>query len=186
MDDNWRKTINFSITSIRTSKTLRPPTYVSTALAAVGRWLSGPLPLPIGVLQALNVLVSWVIIAGLFAVMFKVLPNTDVHWRDVWVGAGVTSFLFSIGKSLLSVYIAKAAVGSSYGSAGAVMVLLLWVYYSGLIVYFGAEFTKVYADEYGSPVAPRRFAQPHGGAGPVGGGLTETQVMLDYCARPNQ
>ena len=78
------------------------------------------------------------------------MPNTKVEWRDVWVGAIVTSILFNLGKLGLGLYIGKSAVTSSYGAAGAILVLLLWVYYSGLIFYFGAEFTKTYADQYGS------------------------------------
>jgi membrane protein len=73
-----------------------------------------------------------------------------VEWHDVWVGAAVTSFLFYLGKLGLGLYLGKGTVGSSYGAAGSILVLLLWVYYSGLIFYFGAEFTKIYADRYGS------------------------------------
>jgi membrane protein len=82
--------------------------------------------------------------------MYRILPNTKVEWRDVWVGAAVTSFLFAVGKLGLGIYIGKGAIGSSYGAAGSILVLLLWVYYSGLIFYFGAEFTKAYADRCGS------------------------------------
>jgi membrane protein len=78
--------------------------------------------------------------------MYRFLPNTKIEWHDVWFGAIVTSVLFNLGKLGLGLYIGKSAVGSSYGAAGAVLVLLLWVYYSGLIFYFGAEFTKAYAE----------------------------------------
>jgi membrane protein len=92
----------------------------------------------------------------MFAAIYRFLPSTEVEWRDVWVGAAVTSFLFNLGKLGLGIYIGKSAVGSSYGAAGSVLVLLLWVYYSGLIFYFGAEFTKVYADRYGSRKADKK------------------------------
>jgi membrane protein len=85
--------------------------------------------------------------------MFRFLPNTRIDWRDVWIGAGVTSLLFNFGKIALGLYIGKSAVATSYGAAGSILVLLLWVYYSGLIFYFGAEFTKAYADRYGSRAA---------------------------------
>jgi membrane protein len=77
--------------------------------------------------------------------MYRFLPNTKIEWRDVWIGAAVTSLLFNIGKIALGLYIGKSVIASSYGAAGSILVLLLWVYYSGLIFYFGAEFTKVYA-----------------------------------------
>jgi membrane protein len=86
----------------------------------------------------------------MFAAIYRFLPNTRIEWRDVWVGAAVTSFLFNVGKLGLGLYLGKSAVASSYGAAGAILILLLWVYYSGLIFYFGAEFTKLYADRYGS------------------------------------
>jgi membrane protein len=82
--------------------------------------------------------------------MYRFLPNATVEWRDVWVGAIITSLLFNLAKLGLGLYLGKGALGSSYGAAGSILVLLLWIYYSGLIFYFGAEFTKVYADRYGS------------------------------------
>jgi membrane protein len=82
--------------------------------------------------------------------MYRFLPNTTFEWRDVWVGAMITSVLFNFGKLGLCPYIGKGAIGSSYGAVGSILVLLLWIYYSGLIFYFGAEFTKVYAEQYGS------------------------------------
>jgi hypothetical protein len=84
------------------------------------------------------------------------LQHFQVEWRDVWVGAAVTSFLFYLGKLGLGLYIGKGAIGSSYGAAGSILVLLLWGYYSGLIFYFGAEFTKTYADRYGSRKRAKR------------------------------
>jgi membrane protein len=123
---------------------------LSAALASVGKFLSGLLPAPEIILHGIDFIVSASFIAVLFAAMYRFLPNTKVRWRDVWVGAVVTSILFNLGKIGLGLYIGKSAVASSYGAAGAILVILLWVYYSGLIFYFGAEFTKTYADGYGS------------------------------------
>jgi membrane protein len=93
--------------------------------------------------------------------MYRFLPNTRIEWRDVWFGAIVTSVLFDLGKLGLGLYLGKSAVSSSYGAAGSVLILLLWVYYSGLIFYFGAEFTKVYRDRLGSrKVKKRSSAEP--------------------------
>jgi len=116
----------------------------------LGKYLGSLLPAPEFLLHTADFALSVGIIAVLFAAMYKVLPNTKVEWRDVWVGSVITSFLFAIGKLGLGFYIGKSAVGSSYGAAGSILVLLLWIYYSGLIFYFGAEFTKTYADRYGS------------------------------------
>lgn len=123
---------------------------LSAALASIGKFFSGLLPASEIILHGVDFILSVGIIAVLFAAMYRFLPNTTVQWRDVWVGAAVTSLLFNLGKLGLGLYIGKSAVASSYGAAGAILVLLLWVYYSGLIFYFGAEFTKTYADRYGS------------------------------------
>jgi membrane protein len=137
---------------------------LNAALASFGQLLSGSLPGSEIVLQGFEFALSTAIITVLFAAMYRLLPNTRIEWRDVWVGAAVTSLLFNLGKLGLGLYIGESAVASSYGAAGAILVLLLWVYYSGLIFYFGAEFTKVYADWYGSRLKAkpiiRRAAQP--------------------------
>jgi len=121
---------------------------LSAAVSAVGKFLGGLLPAPEFLLHIADFVLSVGIVAVLFAAIYRFLPNTKVEWRDAWVGASVTSFLFNIGKVLLGLY--TGTVSSSYGAAGSILVLLLWVYYSGLIFYFGAEFSKVYADRYGS------------------------------------
>ena len=123
---------------------------VSAGVAGLGKFLGGWLPAPELILHIADFVVSGGITTVLFAAMYRVLPDTKVEWRDVWVGAAVTSLLFYLGKLGLGLYLGKGAVGSSYGAAGSILVLLLWVYYSGLIFYFGAEFTKIYADRYGS------------------------------------
>jgi membrane protein len=123
---------------------------VSAGLASIGKFLSGLLPASELILHGVDFFLSATFVTILFAAMYRLLPNTRVDWLDVWIGAAVTSVLFNLGKLGLGLYIGKSAVASLYGAAGSVLVLLLWVYYSGLIFYFGAEFTKVYADRYGS------------------------------------
>jgi membrane protein len=123
---------------------------VSAALAAAGKFIGGALPIPEAVMHILEFFVSWAIISALFGVIFKVLPNVVIPWKDVVIGSVVTGLLFSLGKLGLGAYLGKGTVGSSYGAAGSVLIVLLWVYYSGLILYFGAEFTRVYSEKYGS------------------------------------
>jgi membrane protein len=123
---------------------------VSTMLTAFGNYLDSVLPFGKVILNVLNVVVSLVLISFLFAAIYKVLPDRDLEWGDVVVGAIVTAVLFTIGKWLISWYIGSSAVASSFGAAGALIVLLLWVYYSAQIFLLGAEFTKVYANTHGS------------------------------------
>jgi membrane protein len=123
---------------------------VSTALTAFGNYLDSVLPFGKLILTVLNVVVSLMLISFLFAAIYKVLPDRSLEWGDVVVGAIVTGVLFTIGKSLISWYIGSSAVASSFGAAGALIVLLLWVYYSAQIFLLGAEFTKVYANTHGS------------------------------------
>ena len=123
---------------------------VSTALTAFGNYLDSVLPFGKVILTVLNVVVSLMLISFLFAAIYKVLPDRSLEWGDVVVGAVATAVLFTVGKSLISWYIGSSAVASSYGAAGALMVLLLWVYYSAQIFLLGAEFTKVYANRHGS------------------------------------
>ena len=92
--------------------------------------------------------------------IYKILPDAKIEWRDVWIGAALTSFLFSIGKILIGMYLGSSGVTSPYGAAGSLITILLWVYYSSLIFFLGAEFTQVYAREYGSGIIPAENAQP--------------------------
>jgi membrane protein len=133
---------------------------VSAAIAGLGNFLGGLLPAPEFLLHAADFVLSVAIFAALFATMYRFLPNTKVEWRDVWVGAAVTSVLFAVGKLGLGIYIGKSAASSSYGAAGSILVFLLWVYYSGLIFYFGAEFTKAYADRFGSRKMNKKPKKP--------------------------
>jgi membrane protein len=123
---------------------------VSTGLTAFGNYLNSVLPFGKIILSILNVVVSIILISFLFAAIYKVLPDRNLEWGDVVVGAIVTGVLFTVGKSLISWYIGSSAVASSFGAAGALIVLLLWVYYSAQIFLIGAEFTKIYANRHGS------------------------------------
>ncbi|HET7292942.1 MAG TPA: YihY/virulence factor BrkB family protein, partial [Vicinamibacteria bacterium] len=117
---------------------------VSAALAALGTL--GASLLSESVLQAVSTALSFAVITALFAAIFKVVPDVEVRWRDVWLGAAVTSLLFSLGKLAIGLYLGKAAVASAFGAAGSLVVILVWVYYSAQIVFFGAELTKAYAE----------------------------------------
>lgn len=123
---------------------------VSAGLTAISSYLDFVSPTGKLVLPALNFVVSLALLAVLFAAIYKVLPDRQLQWRDVIIGAVVTSLLFTIGKSLIGWYIGSSAIASSYGAAGGLIVLLLWVYYSAQTFLLGAEFTKVYANRHGS------------------------------------
>ncbi len=118
---------------------------VSAALAAISTYFSNLLPISPILLEALNFLVSFAGIGVLFACILKYVPAARVDWRDVRVGAGVTALLFTLGKWALGIYLGKSSPGSAYGAAGSLVVLVVWVYYSAQIFYFGAEFTHVHA-----------------------------------------
>ncbi|GAC1661504.1 MAG: YihY/virulence factor BrkB family protein [Candidatus Dormibacteraceae bacterium] len=120
---------------------------ITTALAVVGRFFGEILPLPEPVLHTLNFAISFAAIAALFALIFKYVPDARIRWRDVWEGALATALLFTIGKSLIGLYLGKAAVGSAYGAAGSLIVVIVWIYYSAMIFFFGAEFAHVRASE---------------------------------------
>lgn len=121
---------------------------ISAAVAVVGNFLHGRTPGAF--LQAFNMVVSLIVITLLFALIYRLVPSTRIPWSDVWVGAFVTAVLFTTGKYLIGLYLGKASVGSSYGAAGSLVALLVWVYYSAQIFLFGAEFTHVYAKTQGS------------------------------------
>ena len=119
---------------------------VSAGLAAMGKFMSGLLPLSESVMHVFNALFSFIVITALFALIYKILPATHFTWNRVWPGAAITSFLFTVGKLLIGLYLGKATIGSSYGAAGSFIVFLVWVYYSAQIFYLGAEFTKTLSD----------------------------------------
>jgi membrane protein len=110
--------------------------------------------LSVYVFQGLNLISILAVITCLFAIIFKVLPDATIRWRDSFVGAGFTSLLFLIGKSLISFYVANSSIGVTYGAAASIIILLLWVYYTSIILFYGAEFTKVYTLNHGSGITP--------------------------------
>jgi membrane protein len=130
----------------------------SAVLAGIGHFLSSTLPGGEVLWQALNLLISLAIIASLFTVMFKTVPDAKVAWRDAWVGGAVTALLFTLGKFAIGLYLGKSAISSSYGAAGSLVLLVIWVYYSSSILLFGAEFTQVFASAYGSRIVPDKNA----------------------------
>jgi membrane protein len=109
-------------------------------------------------IQLTNFIVPLFIITLLFAVIFKFLPDAKIHWRDVWTGSLFTSLLFTLGKFLIGLYLGNSNIGSVYGAAGTVILILLWVFYSSIILFFGAEFTQVYAKTYGNKIEPSQYA----------------------------
>ena len=123
---------------------------ISAGLTAFGDYLDTVLPMGKLVFPALNFVISVVLLAILFGAIYKLLPDRSLQWNDVIIGALITSVLFNIGKSLIAWYIGSSAIASSYGAAGGLIVLLLWVYYSAQIFLLGSEFTKTYANQHGS------------------------------------
>jgi membrane protein len=124
----------------------------SAWLAAVGKFFSQLLPLPAAMMETTNALLSFVVITFMFAMIYKLLPDVKIAWRNVWTGAAVTAVLFTIGKTLIGLYLGRSTVASVYGAAGSLVVILLWVYYSAQVVFFGAEFTKVYSRRFDAAV----------------------------------
>ena len=134
---------------------------ISALLSAFGNWLSGHFSDTFVVLlQVVNVIISLNILAVLFALMFKIFPDAKIKWRHVWIGAFVTAFLFEIGKYGLGLYFGKANPASGYGTAGSIILILLWVSYSSMIVFYGAEFTHAYANMFSGKVPPTEIAKP--------------------------
>jgi membrane protein len=123
---------------------------ISAALSALGSWWGGIFGELEWLLQLVNFVVSFGVITLMFALMYKILPRVRIAWHDVWIGAAVTAALFTIGKLLVGLYLGKSSVASGFGAAGSLVVLLVWVYYSAQIFLLGAEFTWIYAHEFGS------------------------------------
>jgi membrane protein len=128
---------------------------VSTGMAALNKSVTAVAPWSTVFWQWIDLVVSFILLTCLFAVTYKVIPAVRIAWRDVWVGAAVTSLLFTLGKILIGWYLVHSSVASAYGAAGSVIVLLLWVYYSAQVCLFGAEFTWVHAHQYGSGIVSR-------------------------------
>jgi membrane protein len=133
---------------------------LSAALSALGTYLVGLLPEFETTLQLLNIVVSFGIITLLFAMIYKIVPDVLIAWSDVWIGAAATALLYTIGKYVIGVYLGTSSTASAYGAAGSLVVILIWIYYSAQILFLGAEFTKVYAQRYGSRIVPTAIAVP--------------------------
>jgi len=136
---------------------------ISAGLSATQETIGSAIPLSEFVLQIVNTIISIGVITVLFALMYKFLPDAEIAWRDVWVGAFITSIFFSLGKTAIGIYLGNSAVASSFGAAGSLILLLVWIYYSAQILFFGAEFTQVYSNKYGSKIIPEgeeKTAQP--------------------------
>lgn len=154
------KTRFFSFAMVMGSCFLLLVTLVLTALlSAAGTYAQGGLPEVALVMAAINLVVGFGIITALFALLFKLLPDVKVAWRDVWVGAALTALLFTIGKSAIGYYLAHSGLASGFGAAGSLVVMLVWVYYSAQILFFGAAFTRVYAEREGSRQGSRAKLQ---------------------------
>ena len=131
---------------------------VNAAIALRHDTLVNALPGGAFVLQLLNYIVSFGVITLVFAVTYKVLPDVEIRWRDVWIGAAVTALLFLLGQFALAFYLSVSNPGSAYGAAGSLVIILVWIYYSAQIVFLGAEFTQVYAHKYGTEIQPAKNA----------------------------
>jgi membrane protein len=134
---------------------------ITAGLTAFAGWITHKLPdFMLYAMYVINFLISFGIMSLLFAMIYKFLPDVNIKWKTVWVGAIVTAILFEAGKFALSIYFGKAEPGSAYGAAGSIVLILLWVSYSCMILFFGAEFTQVYARRYGHTIEPSSHALP--------------------------
>ncbi len=132
---------------------------VTAIIDALSKRLQAFFPdIAVMIFYIINQVVTLLVVTVIFAVVFKVLPDAKIRWKDVFAGALVTAVLFMLGKFAISFYISQASIGTTYGAAGSLVVLLVWTYYSSLILYFGAEFTKAYAVKYGLPIYPNEYA----------------------------
>jgi membrane protein len=127
---------------------------LTTALGVAGRWITESLGIGAAAQYAISEGTTFLIITLLFAAMFKVLPDAEVPWRVTWIGAAMTALLFVAGKFLIGLYLGHKDMGSSYGQAGSLVLLLVWVYYSSMIFFFGAELTQVWANRHGRQIEP--------------------------------
>jgi membrane protein len=132
---------------------------ISAAVAVFNEFLRSFLPGGDIVGQVVSFIVSLGVITLMFALLFKYLPDVKIAWSDVWIGALVTALLFTVGQFALSLYLGSGSVGTAFGAAGSLVVVLVWIYYSAQILFFGAEFTQVYTNRYGSRVRPEPTAE---------------------------
>jgi membrane protein len=132
---------------------------VSSVVAAMSESLGAYLPGGSALGHLLENAISFLVVTALFSMIFKILPDMEIRWKDVWIGAAATALLFTIGKFAIGMYIGKMSIGSGYGAAGSIVVLITWIYYSAQILYFGAEFTQVYANAHGTQFVPASNAE---------------------------
>ena len=144
---------------------------ISAALAGAAVWLQGPEQALVS--RLLELAVSLLVLTCVFALLYMYVPDAEIGWRDVWLGGGITAVLFTLGKTAIGFYLGQASVGSAYGAAGSLVVLLVWVYYSALIMFFGAEFTHVWATRHGE-VTP----EPHAISGTAP--QTKSEAATDH------
>lgn len=159
----WLKLVQDRLLSFGVIVSLGFLLLVSLGITAVVEALNNSLKtyfpdITVTVFYIVNVVITFTVVTALFAVIFKVLPDARLRWKDIISGAVVTAILFMIGKFAISFYISKSDIGTTYGAAGSIVILLLWVYYSATILYFGAEFTKAYAIKYGAAIHPNKYA----------------------------
>jgi membrane protein len=133
---------------------------MSTGLSALTTYFNGNAETISILLQVINFVVSFGVTTLLFALIFKIVPDVEIAWRNVWVGAALTSLLFSLGKFAIGAYLGNGSITSAYGAAGSLVVILVWVYYSAQILFLGAEFTQVYTNMYGTRPSPAPNAVP--------------------------
>ncbi|MGE5681921.1 MAG: YihY/virulence factor BrkB family protein [Bacillota bacterium] len=131
---------------------------ISAGLAALNQFLTNLGFIPVWVLQVFNIVFSLFVMFAIFSMIYKVLPDVQLSWKDVRMGAIVTTILFVLGKYLIGLYLGKSTISSTYGAAGSFAILLVWVYYSAQILFIGAEFTYVYANRFGSGIKPSEHA----------------------------
>ena len=159
----WKKLITNRILSFSMIITLGFLLIVSLIINGIILALSAKLTqyfpeITVYVVELINAAITFVVITSLFAIIFKFLPDVEIAWKDVRVGAIFTAVLFTLGRYLIGLYIEEVGPGSAYGAAGSLIIILIWVYYTSAILYFGAEFTQVYAECYGGKISPASYA----------------------------
>jgi membrane protein len=157
---------------------------ISAGVSAVQTTIGTLIPLSEIILQIINLVISIGVITVLFALIYKFLPDAEIAWRDVGLGAFVTAILFSLGKFLIGLYLGNSAIASSFGAAGSLVLLLVWIYYSAQILFFGAEFTEVYANSYGSKILPEGEEASPQSRKDVGSGQRSTKQFRPQLAVP--
>jgi membrane protein len=151
---------------------------LSAWIAALGTLSASVVPGEEIILHVVNALISFVIITGLFAAIYKIMPDVRVEWRDVMLGGAATSLLFTIGKFALGLYLGKASFASTYGAAASIVVLVIWVYYSGQIFFFGAELTRTFANHYGSQPNLHPEGMVKGATDTAPAGSSEPRIII--------